>query len=98
MANPLAKPATVAAPVTNSAAPAAQYRDVGYVGVGFEHVVGTDENAFKVVNLSFDRDTDFGQLAAALASGKMLTLRNRKEDTRRVGNMSHNIVLREKVA
>lgn len=96
MPSPLAK-TPVSTP--NAAPAAAQYRDVGYVGVAFEHTITPQGGVpFTVTNLSFDRDTDFGKLAQALAEGKLLTLRNRNESSRRANNMSHNIVLREKVA
>lgn len=99
MASPLAKTAASAPASANAAPSAPQYRDVGYVGVAFEHVITPAGGVpFTVTNLSFDRDTDFGLLAQALASGKLLTLRNRNETSKRADNMSHNIVLREKVA
>lgn len=92
--NPLATGAdTAGKPVTGGA----KYQDLGYVGTGFEHELSGPSGKFTVINIAFDQKTDYAKLAQALSEGKMLAMRPRKVETRKVPNQAWAIVLREKV-
>ena len=91
--NPLAAGSDASAPVTGGV----RYQDLGYVGTGFEHELTGPSGKFTVVNIAFNQDTNYENLAKALSEGKLLSMRPRRVETRKVANQAWALVLLEKV-